>query len=886
MSHSWYVLEIHYVGGRPPEQRTIVAQRTVIGRDTGVDIAIADPKSSATHAEIEFEDGQLVVRDLGSKNGTWKADRALPQFAVSEGESFRCADTVFRVLQVVGGKAAKAGGTVMGDEATLAAVRAQMGQPAGAPAPAVTVPAKRGPPVAAIVGAAVGVVAVGSVVAFFALRSGDTDEVAPTEIAQVEPPAPEPEPEAKAPEPEPETKAPPEPPGPPTPEDLGAIYKKVGSATVVIRTPGSVGSGAVVDPRGVILTNHHVIVGGRREGLKIKVQVTLGKFNEELAAFEPQSPAVDAYVLKMDEAHDLALIELVAPPKELASIAIAAKPPYPGQNVAAIGHAGAGMLWAIKGGEISATGSLAGHADLALEESKGPERELIAKIKAKLEKHGRVIQSTARILPGDSGGPLVNLQGEIVGLNAFGRIDQVSGEWLSFHVHQAELVKFCAQIPKGAQDIVPDPWVMVDGTPQRADVDLDGTDDTVVVMGEPRGGTLLIALDLDQDALPADQEPDKLAETLQGGKLGEAYRIAADGGVTADRSAVVDDGFDAKPFASSAVRDRFAVIAPVVLPGLASERTGTHGVPDPLAKVGGRLSSHDGDGDGRDESFTESTMFHSRMFWDADQNTGGFGSSGFQRAIEGKRADVEVVALLQGRSGWVWTDSNDDGRFDLLFETRNVASGAAHAAFVIGPTGALTASAEHLGRRLVRAALVPDAAQGKRLAAGATATLGAHAVATDDGLGSFPSLDVDLRATVVVGDALDVKNAVVTATDFVRDVVLVDVDGSSTKGKDRGAVETLARGGKLDAEFALVTTGGAQWAFYDTDGKGGFDRVIVASTPGSDTPTAAFDVKADKASAIATGSSLVQWGAFTNKGLRAAFSRIAPALFPGRAREG
>ena len=35
--------------------------------------------------------------------------------------------------------------------------------------------------------------------------------------------------------------------------------------------------------------------------------------------------------------------------------------PYPGQKVAALGHAGAGMLWAIKGGEISGTGKLAGH---------------------------------------------------------------------------------------------------------------------------------------------------------------------------------------------------------------------------------------------------------------------------------------------------------------------------------------------------------------------------------------------------------------------------------------------------------------------------------------------------------------------------------------------
>jgi hypothetical protein len=124
MNHpSYYVLEIHRPG-QQPETRSIAAVRQVLGRDGG-DIAVMDPLASAMHAEIEFQNGQLVVRDLGSSNGTWKNERVMPQFALSEGEEFRIGKTRLKIARVVGGQPLSSGGTVMGAPGMVAQAKAQ-----------------------------------------------------------------------------------------------------------------------------------------------------------------------------------------------------------------------------------------------------------------------------------------------------------------------------------------------------------------------------------------------------------------------------------------------------------------------------------------------------------------------------------------------------------------------------------------------------------------------------------------------------------------------------------------------------------------------------------------------------------------------------------------
>ena len=206
---SYYVLQIHFVG-RPPATQTFTAHRVVIGREGG-DIALHDTEASATHAELEFQDGQLVVRDLGSSNGTWKEGRQLPQFALSQGESFTCGKTVITVAQIAGFKHQAAGGTVMGDGAKIIEQIEQ--QKAAATA---ALPRKSGGGAGVAVAAVLGVLVLGGggVAAYFLLGEKDDPEVVVATASDsegeetVEEPDPTPMPKLDIPAPVPDEKDP------------------------------------------------------------------------------------------------------------------------------------------------------------------------------------------------------------------------------------------------------------------------------------------------------------------------------------------------------------------------------------------------------------------------------------------------------------------------------------------------------------------------------------------------------------------------------------------------------------------------------------------------------------------------------------------------------
>lgn len=915
-----YVLQINFVG-RPPATQTYTAARVVVGRDAG-EIVLADTEASATHAELEFHSGQLVVRDLGSSNGTWKDGRNLPQFAMSAGESFTCGKTVITVVQIVGAMHQAAGGTVMGDGAALMA-DFQRQKAAMAAAPVAEKKSGAGVAIAAI--AAIVVLGGLGTGAYFLLGSkDDTDPV----VAKNEEDAEsddggekEPEvadaPRLDIPPPVPDEKDPDED-EPVVEKDMGELYRQVGAATVVIRVPGSVGSGSIIDPKGLILTNHHVIEGGEREGLRIKADVTLGTYSEELQAFEPQEKTQHAYVIEVDIDHDLALIQLIDPPADLPSLKISEKAPYPGQRVAAVGHAGAGLLWALKGGEVSSTGKLAGHTDLALDGASGYQKEQLAKRKAQMDKQGRVVQSTAKILPGDSGGPLVNTQGEIVAVNAFVRRDMTTNQWLSFHVHLAEVQALLEEVPDHPLDFIPDPWEVAAVNVHGGDVDLDGRIETVVASGPGVGSSTAYYFDLDQNSLgkakplpswddlsakddrPFDAElvvldqggnrnvwydtdNDGHHDVFMLGTIGNittAYEVPKDGGAKESPDKLVRDGLDAKLFVDAKLKERYGRVVSVVFPGAAESSDGKVIIPDPKASAESLLAS-DHDGDGTLDTFIESTYFHRRYLFDLDQNAGA--SSGFEMARKIKTADVEVIVLEQGASRWAWYDADDDGTLETILHTNVLGFTGTSEAWVSG-----TPASEQLGRALLRQDLVGADDARTRFATAVAKAMPGTVAQSGVGIDSFPALSFGPRASVAIRDSGGLRNAVAMVTEYGRDLVLIDLDGDSAgEGVNHQELAKKVRAGKFDAEFAMLKVADVRWTFYDTDGKGGFDWVVVASTPGDRSPKAAFKVGSGGKVKPQDdpGASLLRTGIFTKKNLKEAFAKAAPPLFPGQLKD-
>ncbi|MCY4485792.1 MAG: DegQ family serine endoprotease [Deltaproteobacteria bacterium] len=144
-------------------------------------------------------------------------------------------------------------------------------------------------------------------------------------------------------------------------------------------TPGpsrSVGSGFIVDPKGYILTNDHVV----EEGQDLTVKLADG--SEHRARVAGRDPKTDIALVKIDTERTLQVARL----GDSASLEV-------GEWVLAIGNP-FGLEHTVTSGIVSAKGRRIGA---------GP--------------YDNFIQTDASINPGNSGGPLINLRGEVVGVN-------------------------------------------------------------------------------------------------------------------------------------------------------------------------------------------------------------------------------------------------------------------------------------------------------------------------------------------------------------------------------------------------------------------------------------------------------------------------------------
>jgi serine protease Do len=152
-----------------------------------------------------------------------------------------------------------------------------------------------------------------------------------------------------------------------------------GNAADSPRQVNGMGTGTIIDERGYILTNYHVVSDVRR----IEITLDDGRgYTADLVAYDPGT--------------DLAIIKIPAP-KSLSVIRIGTSADLmEGESVIALGNA-FGYEQTVTRGIISALGR-----DVQVSDT---------------QSYDDLIQTDASINPGNSGGPLLNIDGEMIGVN-------------------------------------------------------------------------------------------------------------------------------------------------------------------------------------------------------------------------------------------------------------------------------------------------------------------------------------------------------------------------------------------------------------------------------------------------------------------------------------
>jgi Do/DeqQ family serine protease len=183
------------------------------------------------------------------------------------------------------------------------------------------------------------------------------------------------------------------------------------------RVEGSLGSGVIVRPDGVIVTNNHVVEGGQ------EITVALADRREFPARVLLADPRTDLAVLKIDVGDD-----------RLPTLAINDRGDLQvGDLVLAIGDP-FGVGQTVTNGIISALNRVADDAGSAY------------------------IQTDAAINPGNSGGALIDMNGELIGINSFILSRSGTSSGVGFAI-PAPVVRRAVETAAGGGRTLVRPWL-------------------------------------------------------------------------------------------------------------------------------------------------------------------------------------------------------------------------------------------------------------------------------------------------------------------------------------------------------------------------------------------------------------------------------------------
>jgi putative serine protease PepD len=166
--------------------------------------------------------------------------------------------------------------------------------------------------------------------------------------------------------------------------DVGKVYERVAAGVVSVRVANGSGTGFVIDTKGTIVTNDHVV----------------GEARTARVRFGDDDALVDATVVGTDPSSDLAVLRV--DPK---AVGTTLKPlGFAPSQAVAVGDTAIAVGFPLGLDRTATAGIISGLG-----------REIEAPNGYRIDE---VLQTDAPINPGNSGGPLLDAQGRVIGVNS------------------------------------------------------------------------------------------------------------------------------------------------------------------------------------------------------------------------------------------------------------------------------------------------------------------------------------------------------------------------------------------------------------------------------------------------------------------------------------